>query len=347
MRGVMAAGLLAILFAATPFTVESAVVTSFPRVLHINPDPWLVNAVAFSPVIDVLATASAMSRGTTGGGIQLWNARTGAQLGAWQTPQSANLWGFSPDGTALEAGYDGDVSSKFTPVWGLWAVNTGKMLRLLPEAQPSEFSPDGRLMAVITTGASGFGIAELRDVLTWRSVRSFPDQGVRAATFSPDGRRVAVLGAMGLFATRVRDVQTGYLIREFSAGACARSSLSLVIFAPDSQRLITVCGTLDPNIVSYTQAEIATGRTQASGNVHADAFGFRITVRPDRRVLALLTHPTGETTTIYFIDTSTLGTVAAVHLPVATTAAFSRDGRLFAIAIGSGIDIWDVSSLLK
>lgn len=79
------------------------------------------------------------------------------------------------------------------------------------------FSPDGKMLAVSNTGGTTIfsdDVTMLWDVATGAQQRVFPDNFGRYLSFSPDGKRL--LGGSTGDVARLRDIQSGKVIREYS-----------------------------------------------------------------------------------------------------------------------------------
>jgi WD40 repeat protein len=160
-----------------------------------------LRGVTLSPKGDVLAAA--VTYGTDDkapGRVQFWNAATGEPLGPPLLASSTYVvqLAFSPNGERLAVGAkDGTVS--------VWDFKSRSRLRSYNKLQQHpgalEFSPDGKwLMAAWT--APNFnphhGWVRLWDAQTLEEARSFPattnrvGTDLHAATFSPDGKQLAV-----------------------------------------------------------------------------------------------------------------------------------------------------------
>ena len=86
---------------------------------------------AISPDGNLLATACGKEQ------VQLWDARTGRQIGALDLPHCSWVT-FTPDGTALAAAGPADKVS-------LWNLATGKQVAAIPRAEFATFPSDHRL----------------------------------------------------------------------------------------------------------------------------------------------------------------------------------------------------------
>jgi RNA polymerase sigma factor (sigma-70 family) len=179
-------------------------------------DRGFVWSVAFSPDGRTLAT------GGDDGKVRLWDVADGKVAREWSAdPRGLLSVAFSPDGGTLAASLgDGNL--------GLWDVATGK-LRLRLEGHPEwsvaslAFSPDGKLLASITTmhSASTERALRLWDVKTGKELTHLPfgqQVGVHciggwSVAFSPDGRTLATYDRSGTVS--LWEVATGALRRRF------------------------------------------------------------------------------------------------------------------------------------
>jgi WD40 repeat protein len=161
--------------------------------LHTFEHRYWVNAVAFSPDGQLLASAAGSPGRGTGdpqceGELELWHVASGrllaTLLGDQPTPALQTVT-FSPDGRWL-------LAVDATNTWRVWEV-AGRRPCLATQAVAANFLLDGRTLAVI--GAAGelkhLDLTSGREIRTVRGpVRSQPDQRLLAA-FSGDGQRAA------------------------------------------------------------------------------------------------------------------------------------------------------------
>ena len=150
--------------------------------------------------------------------------------------QPVTYFEFSPDGRTI-------VTSSFDSTVHLWDVETGKPVGKPLDSQglilTAAFSPDGRLLAAGTQGASENTPNTLRlwDIRTSQPVGDpIPvDSVVTATVFSPDGRMLATGSADGTI--RLWDVDTKDSARRFLAGHT--SIVTSLSFSPDGTRLLS------------------------------------------------------------------------------------------------------------
>lgn len=180
--------------------------------------------------------------GTGGGYVQLWNVATAERQFTFLTHDKksyyARLAAFSPDSRRL-------VFYSYPNELSLWDTATGVRVKLLSDVRKggwwtadadAVFSPDGKTF-VVTGGGGGAQLFDTRtgDLLQtfdrpWQSFGSGSAggfwRGAVGATFSADGKNVAVLYAGG--AARLYGVA--------GAGALAKASWKLDNFKPSQMR---------------------------------------------------------------------------------------------------------------
>ncbi len=184
--------------------------------------PLMGSSVAVSPDGRMVAVTSSFA--TT-----VLDTRTRERLGRVVLPPAGDefphelVWaaGWSRDGARLLLGAEGDVEEGHDgglvvvdPV--TWAVR--RRVQLGSNVQVMEQSPDGRLLAVGESpsgDASGPEVVQVLDAATLEtltSMRLTDDDFTHDLSFSPDGGRLAVGGALGLLS--VFDVSTGAMAHE-------------------------------------------------------------------------------------------------------------------------------------
>ena len=152
---------------------------------------------------------------------------------------------FSPDGQAFAAVFNEKETVQ------LLSPQTGELLRELPANayslyQPLAFSPDGRLLAVVTRDST----VDLWDWTKGNVVRSFQDKSyvdIPAAAFSPDGKLLLISNAPGRAIIKkyldLYDVRSGKLSRRIDVSNVDRLGDALqatsVVFHPDGKTFLT------------------------------------------------------------------------------------------------------------
>ena len=124
------------------------------------------------------------------GRVQVWNAKTGAELADLETAGRRGGARFSPDGTRVVT-YDGRDR-----VLRVWDARTGEeLLTLAGHRAPfsyAAFSQDGLRLAGVSRDATTW----MWDALTGDLLTILPGGG-RGIVFSPDGTRIASFGYRG------------------------------------------------------------------------------------------------------------------------------------------------------
>jgi WD40 repeat protein len=195
-------------------------------------------------VIDPQGTLMASDQGD--GTVALIDLRTRRPIDTLRATDAgqANALAFFPDGRTLATGDTGGTVT-------LWDVQTRSSLQTLQFSDPVWFvavSPDGRLMAVQTQARdSSSSSVEVREVDSGEVlyVDTVPN-GKGGVSFSPDGRRLAVLGCCQPESTvEVLDARSGEELFSPDAGGRANS----IAFSPDGRLL--GAGTKDGKVVLW------------------------------------------------------------------------------------------------
>ena len=294
-----------------------------------------VTAVAFSPDGRVLTSA--------GGGVQFWDAATGARITAAEPDHDGSVTelAFSPDGaTMATASSSGYVR--------LWNTATRRMVgKPLLDGSKSfsppavAFSPDGR--SLVTIG--GNGNAQLWNVAA-RSARSIPvpaavpARGPGSVAFSPDGTILAIATSGGA----VRLMRTATWRPPGAPFPAVRASTSAygVAFSPDG-RILAVAGSdgyvrlWDPATGTRVGKPLPADQGSPDGGVSAVAFS------PDGTLLA----SADGNGYVRFWNPAT-GAPVGHSLPanpgdMVYAISFSPDGRMLAVNMDNGlIGLWNV-----
>jgi len=141
-----------------------------------------VNAVAFSPGGDYLATTS------TDDTARVWETTSGKEVARLRHQNNVNAVAFSPDGKYLAtASTDGTAR--------VWDATSGKEVARIPHedgVNDVAFSPDGKYLAT----ASADETARVWETTSGKEVARIPhEDGVNDVAFSPDGEYLATASA--------------------------------------------------------------------------------------------------------------------------------------------------------
>jgi RNA polymerase sigma factor (sigma-70 family) len=194
--------------------------------------------LAFSP--DGKALAAAENK-VDGGGVRLWDARTGEPLRELGSKRQARHLAFSPDGRTLAVDYE--MGKAHCRSVHLWDAATGKEVRQLGEpdkhiASPV-FSPDGKIVA--TRGEGGIRLWETATGKELRRCQHTHPHWTYVSdppVFSPDGK---VLAAVDGPLVRFWAVDSGKeLLSQLPTGH--ESAVNSVAFTPDGKTLISAGG---------------------------------------------------------------------------------------------------------
>lgn len=122
---------------------------------------------------------------------------------------------YSPDGRNIAAAsVDGTVA-----LWDLAGARQARAFNSRAGAAVDvAFAPDGKTLAVSNAGGVTMfsdDVTVLWDVATGKQLRVFPDNFGGHLSFSPDGRRL-LGGSFSGSVARLRDIQSGTVIREYS-----------------------------------------------------------------------------------------------------------------------------------
>ncbi|GAB2996377.1 hypothetical protein GCM10023080_073150 [Streptomyces pseudoechinosporeus] len=290
--------------------------------------------MAFSPDGRTVAT---VRQGPPGrGSVQLWDVRTGdgeatlaldtdLALRGKQRPfpvSRLGAVGFSPTGRTLAA------RAGKNRVIEVRDVATGRLhqSRALGAIDTAVFSPDGTRLAIV--GRDGSVRIWNLSTGALHTARTGHGQPVRAVTFTPDGRTLAVVDIEASDEVTLLDAATGRTQRIIKPGT--RSPLSLT-FSPDGHTLATA-GSSNGLVKTW---DARTGQLQDSSSLSGAVAS--LVFSPDGRTLAAST-----VRGVQLWDLATSQTRSTLPTRSLAAVAFSPDGRTLAISTGSSVGLWNV-----
>ena len=270
-------------------------------------------------------------------------------------PTTATFW--SPDGSAVAYESDGQLCLYDVATKESRQVNTGDLA-----VMPLAWSPDGKVVACYAGKKDSQEPASLCAVnVTSGEVAVLaagiwppPDSGDEAnssetgdapgavaefaililtfgqpVAWSPDGRRIAYLGAS--------DAGSSVVVVDVAAGAGkriveSRTCITLISWSPDGRRLAYVTADLEPTPTSPQPAlfayDFATETSTSIANVPGDgpAAGTRLQWSPDSTQIAFIApDPPNNTAIGYLVDAKPGAEVRKVVRGISEAAAWSPD----------------------
>ncbi len=293
-----------------------------------------VNAVAYSPAENVLATASADKT------IRIWNPRTGeALLTLTGHTSGVDSIAFSADGRYLISG-SRDLTVR---VWDVMARNPNALLTLLSGPRnvvtAVAFSPDNRFLVAGTQDHAlrvwnqGFVARQGLTTLSGHEAR------VRGMAYSPDGIHLASGDGRGI--VRIWDVRTGVTVRQLGPTGGTIWNLA---YSPDGQYLVTC--TADDNAYVWDQTSSTPIAVLSGHNADVEDAEFSgdgrylVTGGDDHKGILWNTATWSAETELVLPGRKSPGWIYSV--------AYSRDGRWIATgytssAYGASIVLWRVT----
>ena len=184
-----------------------------------------VNSATFSPDSTRVVTASADRT------ARIWDVSTGKQIGVLDGHEGPiNSVAFSADGLRMVTVSD-DTTMR------VWDAKEGKQLAsfdLGALGESAAFSPDGRIIAAITSTGKG-QFADLFDVVSGKEIGNLDSPGkVFSISFSPDSRLVAT--ATSDKTAQIWDAASGKKLAVLKGHTEAVNS---AVFSPDGRRILT------------------------------------------------------------------------------------------------------------
>jgi len=301
--------------------------------------------MAFSPDGQRLATGSG---GQYAGKVELWQARSGRNLGSLNGfKQAVDCVCFSPDGLRLASGTGlSDTSDRRWSTGGsgevqVWDVRTGQAVLTLQG--PTHriislgFSPDGRHLAATDPAL------HLWDSHTGKELYRFRAADSVGVQFSPDGRRL-IQGVHGrILIWDARSGQEGRLVKG------SRSPVHSVCFSPDNRRIATGSGDVGgPGELNVLDTR--TGQTIFS--IERPSLVSCVCFSPDGRLFASSTQrdfpwlpllSKGVPPELNIWDARTGKELLSLkgHIRSVSAMCFSPGGKRLASAGGGNVNVWD------
>ncbi|MEV7861217.1 helix-turn-helix domain-containing protein [Streptomyces hirsutus] len=255
---------------------------------------------------------------------------------------------FSPDGRTVAAVRQGPPGRGSVQLWDVrtggreatLALDTDPALRgkQLPfTASPLGavgFGPTGRALAarVIKNRVIKNRVIEVRDVATGRLRQNRALGAIDKAVFSPDGTRLALVGAEET--VRIWHLATGAL---HTVRTGRDQPVRTVAFTPDGRTLAVV--TIEADDERVTLLDAATGRTQRT--IKPSARGsLSLAFSPDGRTLATASSGIVKT---WDARTGQLQDSFRINGEV-ESLTFSSDGRTLAVSSARGVQLWDLAT---
>jgi len=262
---------------------------------------------SFSPGGERVVTAS------YDGTARVWDAATGATLAELNGHSDRVIdASFSPDGGRV-------VTASHDSTARIWDAYTGEALAELEGHSGvvwmAEFSFDGRYVVTASEDTTArVWKANVVDPFTElghsRPVRS---RGIRAASFSPNWRRVVTANDE---TARVWDAPTGETIAELRGHAGQVSSAS---FSPDGRRVVTASSDKTARVWDAVTGETIAEMIGHAGQVWSASFS------PDGR--RVVTASQDETARVWDAATGEIIAELRGHAGQVSSASFSPDGR--------------------
>ncbi len=200
----------------------------------------MMTGIAFNPDGNALVSVS-YANGLT---ITLWDIATSQSIEVERDLSHGNGMALSPDGQLLAYGKCKELDpwshcSQYEII--LWDVTTHQPIGQPPEFHAGApaplgllFSPDGKTLAVMSSGTTGSGIVQLFDVGTRQLIAS-PLEGeeqLSSMAFSPDGNFMALGNIAGVI--YIWDMKSHQVFSQFTG---EKGLITGMTFSPDGKTL--------------------------------------------------------------------------------------------------------------
>ncbi|RLS85952.1 MAG: hypothetical protein DWI06_00800 [Planctomycetota bacterium] len=277
-----------------------------------------------------------IASGCDDGSIKIWDAETSNKVQTLKGhSDSITSISFSPDGKKIASGsYDSSIK-----IWDAETDNKVKTLKGHTEEITSvSFSPDGKRLL----SASGdFGDdknkeannLKIWDLNTGKELAIFNKQkgSVYAATFSPDGKKIASGCDDG--SIKIWDAETG---KELQTLKGHTSWVTSVSFSPDGKKIAS--GSYDSSLKIW---DAATGKEVQTFKGHTSII-TSVSFSPDGKKIASGSYD--QSIKIWDAATGKELQTFKGHTSWVTSVSFSHNGKTITSGGGDGIKIWDAET---
>ncbi len=274
------------------------------------------------------------------GTLRSYDLTTGAAEATWNVGQCGKgVCGLalSPDGTAVAVSYAEDVLVVHELATG--AVRADCQGGPVDGFDRPEFSPDGKLVACSAKGAN---ITALFDAASGRLRKSYPDPAAGALAFSPDGKWLASGSRAGEVALYDREKEQRSAVLHVVPGAVpleagTRFAINNLTFSTDGRYLAAACSDVVKvwdvgTLVGAPVRPAASPQTAPLANAVRPSAPASAPARPA---------PANEGPR----DLPPSKADVEVKLPggyQSSGISFSPDGKTLALAVRTGVSLWDV-----
>jgi WD40 repeat protein len=277
---------------------------------------WQLSLAGLGILLGIALTDGDLESGAGGG--------KKPSAGAWQQDHEAPIWTLAFGGSTRLA------SSTTAGEVQVTELATGVVRRLQDPsryAQSLAFSADGRILAL----AGNRPGVQFWDVETGIELESLEAGmgSVRSATFSPDGKRLAVGTSKSQRQRAIVAIWEWPARRRLADLGPFEGSINALAFSPDGSRLVIADASGQTLLW-----DVAAGRTLARRRAH-EAGIIGLAFSPDGRLFATTSYHEGV---IRLWDSISGGPRGSRQVPTAVASlAFSPDGSTLAMARGDGI----------
>jgi serine/threonine protein kinase/WD40 repeat protein len=277
--------------------------------------PGGIGCLAFTPDGKTIISGGAGPQGS----VRFWDPETGLEQRVFKSEGYGYSIALPQEGKMLAAihkdpktGWDGRSTGS------LWDINTQQAVRTFPASFVATVSPDGKLLA---SSLESFN-TKLSDVPTGKERRTLRGRWGRSLAFDPDGKLLAVGGA-------VLDVASGEL--RYITGAAASAA-----FSPDGRMLAT-----GADRVQLWDAATGARKFKVPHEWHVTV----VAISPDGKMLA--TGSNDGTVKVRVVASGKELRTLKAHSPGDLSLAFSPDGTILATSLSCPdhkTRVWDLTT---